>query len=295
MALLFAGLFAVLSADAKSPQGTKPDFRSADAEFHYTGIFGEQQRLIVYYPDGWSAEKKIPCVLFFHGGGWAGGDLSMFQYFCDYFSSRGLVAISANYKLCPKELRADLPEGTSHKRWGVMDAKSCIRWVKANAEMLGVDPEKIVLSGGSAGGHIATMALLDEEFNNDGDPELDTNVAALMLFNPAYTVLNKEPIPDVNVFKKLKPVLPPSIIFYGSEDGWKTSNFDLLSPKLKEQGTVFEEWVAPGQGHAFFNTVPWCHLVLVKSDEFLVSLGLMNGRSAFDPPATGDVLIKGNQ
>jgi len=122
------------------------------------------------------------------------------------------------------------------------------------------------------------MALLDEEFNNEKDPDLDTDVAALILFNPAYTIPQNDPVQDVNVFKKLKPVLPPAVVFFGSEDGWKTTNFDRLSPRLKEQGTDLKVWVAPGEKHSFFNRPPWCDLVLKKADEFLVSLELMEGQ-----------------
>jgi acetyl esterase len=294
---IFVALLAIFFATAsfaveKSPR-VKPDYSPADATYQYTGIFGEQQKLVVYYPDGWAEGKNYPCILLFHGGGWAGGDLSMFQYFCDYFASRELVAISANYKLCPKEIRGSLPEGTSYKRWSVMDAKSAIRWVKTNAGKLGIDPKKIILGGGSAGAHIATLALLDEEFNNTTDPDIDTDVAALLLFNPAYTIPENEPIQDVNEFRKMKPVLPRSIIFYGSKDGWKISNFDHLVPLLKKQGTQFEEWIAQGEGHSFFDYVLWCDVVLAKSDEFLCSMNFIQGTSPLIAPATGERLIKG--
>lgn len=290
---LWICLFAGALFGAETPTREKPAYPRADATFCYTGVSGEQQRLVVYYPEGWETGGKYPCVLLFHGGGWAGGNLGHFQYFCSYFASRGMVAISANYKLCPKELRETLPEGTSYKRWGVMDAKSCIRWVKANADKLKIDPDRIVLGGESAGGHIATLALLDEEFNNPGDPEINTKVAALLLFNPAYTIPENDPVQDVNVFKKLKPVLPPSIMFYGSKDGWKISNFDRLSPLLKNQGTVFQEWIAPDAGHSFLNYIPWCDVVLIKADEFLAAQGFIKGKSPLEPPATGETLIQG--
>jgi acetyl esterase len=293
--LLLSGILAFLAVGAKkAPRPGWGEFSPADAEYIYRETAGEPQKLVVYYPDGWSDGKKYPCVLLFHGGGWAGGDLSYFQYYCEYFASRGLVAITANYKLCKKTDWPDLPPGTSKKRWGVKDAKSCIRWVKANAEKLGIDPEKMVLGGGSTGGHIATLALLDEEFSHADDPDIDTDVAALMLFNPAYTRVKEGAVQDVNVFKKLNPVLPPAIVFYGSEDGWK-GTFNQLVPLLKEQETVFETWIAPGQKHGFFNYIPWCDVVLAQADAFLVFQGIITGKSSLEPPVTGEKLVKVNE
>ena len=57
---------------------------------------------------------------------------------------------------------------------------------------------------------------------------------------------------------------------------------------------MFEEWVAPAEGHSFFNAVPWCHIVLAKADAFLVRSGFINGKSPLDAPDYGEQLIKGS-
>ena len=71
-----------------------------------------------------------------------------------YFSSRGLVCATAEYRMLGKGESAKLPKGESRKRVCVTDAKGAIRWFKQHAGELGIDPNRIITGGGSAGGHI---------------------------------------------------------------------------------------------------------------------------------------------
>ena len=84
---------------------------------------------------------------FFHGGGWKDGTPTVFYRHCKYFASRGIVAMSADYRVGRRD-------GAKPAQC-VSDAKSAIRWLRQHAEKLGIDPNRIVASGGSAGGHLA--------------------------------------------------------------------------------------------------------------------------------------------
>ena len=153
----------------------------------YKETAGVPQEMEIYFPPDWNPQKRThPAIILFHGGGWGNGSLSAFRYQCEYFASRGLVAVTANYTLAKKQ--SESPEGQSRKRVCITDAKSAIRWLKAHATELGIDPTRLIAGGGSAGGHISMLATHNPELNDPQDPlEFDTSVAAYVLFNPAFS------------------------------------------------------------------------------------------------------------
>jgi len=107
-------------------------------------------QLHVFNPENHKATDKTPAIVFFFGGGWVGGSPSQFYPHCKHLAEKGMVAISAEY-------RVKKPHGTSPIEC-VKDGKSAIRWVRQHAAELGVDPNKIAAGGGSAGGHVKRPA-----------------------------------------------------------------------------------------------------------------------------------------
>ena len=105
------------------------------------------------FPVDWKPSDKRPAIVFFFGGGWKNGSYLQFVSQSDYFASRGMVAASADYRI--ESIHHTKPDKC------VEDAKSAVRWLRQHASELGIDPNKVVASGGSAGGHLAlTTALL---------------------------------------------------------------------------------------------------------------------------------------
>ena len=87
------------------------------------------------------ADDPAPCILFFFGGGWRAGTPEQFYPHCQYFASRGLVAISAEYRVSwddPKPFEC------------VTDGRSAMRWLRTHAEDLGIDSDRVAAGGGSA-------------------------------------------------------------------------------------------------------------------------------------------------
>ena len=111
----------------------------------YKRVDDVELKLHIFEPPDRQANKPVPAIVFFFGGGWVGGTPTQFYHQCDYLASRGMMAISAEYRIKSKH-------GTTPFEC-VADGKSAIRWVRANAERLGINPDKIVAGGGSAGGH----------------------------------------------------------------------------------------------------------------------------------------------
>jgi len=112
-----------------------------------------------------------------HGGAWTGGSANTFFPYINYFSLRGMVGISIDYRLIAKE--------TDDIMNCIADCRLAIQFVKSHAKDLGVDSNQIVLSGESAGGHLAAcMAMLAQTGTN----HQPSNANALVLFNPVLNL-----------------------------------------------------------------------------------------------------------
>ncbi len=264
--------------------------------YTYKHSAGQPRDLEVHFPKGHdTANAKVPCVVLFHGGAWGGGDLKQFQEFCHYFASRGLVAITANYQLVSAKQK--LPKGVSRKQFCITDAKSAIRWVKQHSEELGIDPMKVITGGGSAGGHISMLATTNPGLNDPADPkEIDTSVAAYLLFNPALAAFDAK-FPEVDATQHLTDDLAPAIVFFGTEDkkwlaGWNTAHAQL---KNLGAGDRIKLWLAQDAGHSFFSKKPWLNHVLIKTDRFLVSQGLLSGQTTLKMTPDDKRLIKAEE
>jgi acetyl esterase/lipase len=286
--ILLAFIFATFAAQAPAKDAFEGP---AGKPYAYKTSAGKDRKLEVFFPPNHDpAKSKVPGMILFHGGGWSGGDLSQFRFACAYFASRGLVCATAEYRMLGKA-DAKLPAGESKKRVCVTDAKSAIRWFKANAAELGIDPARIIAGGGSAGGHISALATMNPGLNDPADPkDIDTKVVAYLWFNPAFaTDDNKDP--EIDILTHMKADLPPAVVFFGDKDTWK-QGWDTALAKWKGLGTKsIELHIAEGKPHGFFNTEPWRTVTLIEADKFLVKQGLLTGEPTLKMPDSGEKLV----
>ncbi len=246
----------------------------------YKRVGTEELKLDVYAPEG--ADKAQGAgrtvIILFHGGSWISGDRGQLAQQCRYFVQQGMVAVTADYRLLKNGAVA---KNGADKDSLIADARSVVRWVKRHAAEWHIDIARVVLGGASAGGHLATMAVLNADINDPADNlSISVTARALVLFNPAYS-----PGEDASVqpYSFGGSRLPPVIFFYGSKDKWKPAG-DSLRMQLKKAGVDNEMWVAEGQVHGFFNKAPWTEATCIKAQAFLARLGLAGGNgSAADP------------
>ena len=260
--------------------------------YTYKDDNGTPRQMEIYFPEDHDPEKaSVPGIIMFHGGGWGGGNRSQFRYLCNYFASRGLVAATASYELAPKN-KADKTWEGSRKRPCVIDAKSAIRWYKQNASELGIDPDRIIGGGGSAGGHICLVATNNKTLNDpNDDTSVDTSVVAYLLFNPAVNA-NEGPDKEVDPLTHIGNDLPPTIAFWGTKDKW-LKGWEPFHADLKKRGIkTVEVWQAEGQAHAFFNKQPWLDVTITEADRFLNRLGLIEGKPTLPIPQSGEKVVK---
>ena len=90
----------------------------------------------IFEPKNQNGIELLPAIIFFHGGGWFGGNPMQFFPHCEYFAERGIIAFSAEYRVKSKH-------GTSPIE-SVIDGKSAICWIRKQALNLGIDTNKIV-------------------------------------------------------------------------------------------------------------------------------------------------------
>jgi acetyl esterase len=241
-------------------------------------------KMHVYYPADWQPTDHRPAIVFFFSGGWDVGSYTQFVPHAKYFASRGMVACCADY-------RVRMPHKTTPDQC-VVDAKAAMRWLRGKARDLGINPNKIVAAGGSAGGHLAAATALVPGFNaKEDDLTVSPTPNALVLFNPPLRfrggkVLDGE---GTNIadsfgpFNFLTAKAPPAILFFGTKDGLKNQGSEYVA-KCKELGVRAEMYLAEGEPHGFYNRAPWVHVTVQKTDVFLQSLGLLKGPAQVKVP-----------
>lgn len=158
--------------------------------------------------------KALPAIVYFFGGGWVGGDVSAQIPTAAWFRDHGIICITVDYRTKSKY-------GTTPVEC-VQDGKSAVRYVRAHAKELGVNPNKIIVAGGSAGGHIAACMAFEGGDAADENLRISSKANALVLHNPVLgegfgkDFFDKHPefSPMLHVNKNW----PPTIISNGTKD-----------------------------------------------------------------------------
>ncbi|WP_395750755.1 alpha/beta hydrolase [Prosthecobacter sp.] len=257
-------------------------------------------KLHVFSPKGEVQTTALrPCAVFFFGGGWKSGSYLQFVPQSEYLASRGIVAISADYRIL--NVHKTSPDKA------VEDAKSAIRWVRGHATELGIDPTKIIAGGGSAGGHLAACTALASAYDAETDDKsISAKPNAMVLFNPAMNIstlfkdhstgegpMTLEMAEAITPNSFLTKDTPPAILFFGTADKLKAGGDEYIT-KAKALGLRAEMWSAADMPHGFFNKEPWIQITAKKMDEFLTSLGYLGGTPALKLPENAPSLKQEN-
>jgi acetyl esterase/lipase len=156
---------------------TQPGVEKLRNRVYHEGDDGTLALDIYRLRDG--AQERRPVLIFVHGGAWMIGFKSMQGLpMLQHFAGLGWVCFSISYRLSP---RATFPDH-------IVDVKRAIAWVRQHADEYGCDPNFIVISGNSAGGHLASLASLtpNEPSLQPGFAEADTSIAACLSFYGVY-------------------------------------------------------------------------------------------------------------
>ena len=158
-------------------------------------------------------EKNRPAVLFIHGGGWIEGDRSQLRGYGILLARLGFVCMCNSYRLSNESI------------WPaqIQDVNCAIRYLRANATDLGLDPDRIGVSGNSAGGHLSLMAAAtnyDQIFEGEGGSnEVSSEIKAVCAIYPPTTIRQLE---------MLNPLENAFVMLMGKEA--KKEDYDKASP-----------------------------------------------------------------
>lgn len=251
-------------------------------DIRYAPEAGRRHLLDVYRPR--KPARDAPVLLQVHGGGWVIGDKRQQALpLMLHLAARGWVCVAVNYRLSP---RATFPEH-------LIDLKLAIRWIREHIADYGGDPHFVVVTGGSAGGHLSALVALtanDPEYQ-PGFESVDTSVRACVPFYGIYDfanrfesahfdgfeqflgrfVLKKRFADDPEAFRKASPAsritpdAPPFFVIHGTHDSLapvdEARNFVKVLREASHSPVVYAE--IPGAQHAFevFHSLRTEHVV----------------------------------
>jgi len=249
-------------------------------EIQYKQIDSTKLVLKVYRPLKVDPEKKYPAFVFFFGGGWNSGSIEQFEPQANYFSQRGMICFTVDYRVKNRQHTTPFES--------LKDAKSAIRFIREHADEFSIDTSKIVAAGGSAGGHLAAAIALIDDYN-----ELSDNLSiscipnALVLFNP---VIDNGPggygfdrigndYKNFSPLHNIKKGAPPTIIFLGTHDALiPVETVEYYKMVMEKVNSRCELKLYEGEPHGFFNhnNFEYYKKTVFETDKFLQSLGYLD-------------------
>lgn len=237
--------------------------------------------LHIFAPPNPTAATSRPAIVFFFGGGWKRGTPIEFYPECAHFAARGFVAIAADYRITV------LHNSTPFE--SVADGKSAIRWVRHHAKELGVNPQRIVAGGASAGGHVAAATGIIKGLEAAGeDDSVSSRPDALVLWYPVVDngpdgyghAWIKERYREISPLHNVTSNAPPTLFFLGTKDSAiPVSTANEFKRRIELAGgrcelKLFENAVHPIYDYRKGDCV-YRREMLSAADDFLASLGFM--------------------
>ena len=225
----------------------------------------------IAFPEKTSLESR-PVLLLIHGGGFISGDKSTKNKQIIKLSKRGFVSASAMYRLSP-EYRFPA---------AIEDIKLAVRFLKANAAKYHIDPERIIVSGSSAGSYLAVMIGVTGNSNTFSDyglyPEFDSSVRAVTAQSAPIGDFTQPKYAELKTLKRLIPLNytdkqailsamspmtyldikdPPFFLSHGDKDPIIPVELSReFVSKLESINHEFEYHEVSGGTHSFSRSVP---------------------------------------
>ena len=298
--LLAVGVALCVLASAATAQNAKRDPRRVPVKAETPeGVRMHNDMIYANYPDRgemlldlfepWRkhGDGPFPTLLVVHGGGWMKGNKEKFRPLAEELCSRGYVTAAISYKLADPD--PAFPES-------IQDLKAAVRYLRANAERFRIDPKRIGVIGGSAGGHLAALLGVSEGVKDfegkGGNPNESSAVqAVVVLAGPtdlttedvisrsrkgtanSNIYLGKKYDEDPKLYELASPLYhvdagdPPILFMDGSNDN-PGNRYLTIRPKLQAAGVPEQLIIVPDGPHGMWNMTGWFDTCVDHMDEF---------------------------
>jgi len=241
--------------------------------------------LVVYVPD---KPGTYPAILDIHGGGWSQRQVEADKPMMERLSTHGFVTALVAYRL----------SGEAKYPAALYDCKSAVRYLRANAVNFKIDPDRIGVMGGSAGGHLSGLLAMTgglPDFEGDGpDKQYSSSVKACIVMAGTQDLVAASEkktsagaiaffggtcaeIPEV--YRAASPIthvragVPPTIFIEGEKDSLKIGRAEMQE-KLKALGIETQLYTLKYAPHPFWMSQPWLdETVAIAVDFFKKQLG----------------------
>jgi acetyl esterase/lipase len=265
--IILLGLLLLSGGSSASAAPPVPDNVIWEKDIEYSTVGDDHLQLNLARPK--TGSGPFPTVLCIHGGGFRAGKRDSYDGLCLKLAERGYVAATMTYRLAPKH---QFPAA-------VHDTKAAVRWLRANAKKHNINPDKIGVTGGSAGGHLAQFlavtANVPQFEGTGGNAEQSSSVACVVnVYGPsdftksygksvdAHEVLplwfggNLETKHDLHIQASplywVTPNAAPTLCIHGTEDKYVAHEQAVwLVDKLNAATVEAELLTLEGAGHGF--------------------------------------------
>lgn len=244
----------------------------------------------IFRPDN---DSIYPALIMIHGGGWNSGDKSLQEPMAIQIARRGYVTVPVEYRLIPEALYPA----------ALHDVKSAVRWLRANAARYGVDPDRIAVSGCSAGAQLATLAGVTNgskrHEGKGGNAGISSDIQAVINIDGVTTFVSETNIADARSRFEAKGELPVNAKWLGglyeeATDNWREASplewvgkrsapvcfinselprysdgRDELVARYDSLGLYSERHSTGAPIHPFWFFSPWCEPTIDYAVEFL--------------------------
>ncbi len=255
-------------AEAQNPAKLSvPENVIFEPNIEYSNPDGQHLQLDMARPK--TGSGPFPAILCIHGGGFRAGTRQGYDGLCLRLAQQGYVAVTVTYRLAPK---FQFPAA-------IYDVKAAVRWLRANAKKYSIDPERIGVTGGSAGGHLAQFLGVTgdaKQFEGDGgNPEQSSKVACVVNYYgpsdftksygksvdaaevlPLWLGGNLDQARQKHIMASplywVTPDAAPTLCIHGTDDKYVNHEQAVwLVDKLKAAGVEAELLTLQGAGHGF--------------------------------------------
>lgn len=255
--LRLLALFALLASSLCAV--TTPESLPGAETFIYHEVAPEPMRLFVFKPEGWKKGDQRPALMHFFGGGFVRGTPLQSAGTARSAAKSGMVGIAVDYRVHDRH--------NTDASACVADARAALHWVQVHASELGIDPHRVVVSGSSAGGHLALWtAITETPWGSDPAEAPLYKPAALILVSAAadtsqVTGQRAERFAghgnDLSATQHLDAKMPPVLMFHGDADTTVPYRIaEDLHKALVSTGNDCEFVTIPGGGHGL-GTPEW--------------------------------------